>query len=236
MSKSCNKIGCTLKNKIYDDNDKRTECPLCKQPLTSYCKANEFDIPLPDAVIETVELIEIHSKKSIKIPLDGCVIEKNCDIGDGIFNHKYISDPHCRLSIEKNMLLIEDIGGHIEGSLNGTFINYGDRLTKKIPTLLKNGDILKIAHLKFDVKIKRAATPNPKPDDIIEEKSVLGWVVICKHCGEEYPVENENGKIQTCNSCTNTRDAKDIARVPAVLRKIKWRSETNGNRADNISC
>jgi pSer/pThr/pTyr-binding forkhead associated (FHA) protein len=58
---------------------------------------------------------------------------------------KVISRRHARLFIRKNVLMVEDLE-----STNGTFVN-GERLPPYLPTILSNGDHLKLGTLKVEI-------------------------------------------------------------------------------------
>jgi hypothetical protein len=217
MIKVCENNECTRKGVEYDDS--LTRCPFCEQVLTS--SAEVSDGSFENTQIETIALIDMN-RKSIEIPLSGCVISRTSALGDSIFNHKWISDPHCRLFIRDSILFVEDIGDSLEGSTNGTSINGEERIPKDTPTPLADKDRLVIAHLKFDVEIKYALVQNPVVSASIEE--TLIWVVVCPECTKWHKVSAPSERVANCVGCHDPDYAKEIAKVEARQRsETEWK-------------
>jgi pSer/pThr/pTyr-binding forkhead associated (FHA) protein len=62
---------------------------------------------------------------------------------DFVVDAPLVSRLHCRLTLQSDGLLVEDLE-----STNGTFVN-GERVTK---LLLRNGDALRVGRVEFSVK------------------------------------------------------------------------------------
>ena len=215
MSKICINNNCIRQGTEYDDS--YTACPFCNEVLSPSLGTNECS---PDNTqIEAMTLIDM-DRKAIAIPLDGCVIGRSSSLGDGIFDHKWVSDPHCRLFVQDGVLFVEDIGDSLQGSTNGTSINGDERIPKNTPTPLAHRDRLTIAHLKFDIEVKTSQVQSP---DVIEEKLI--WVVVCPECTKWHKVDDSSGRITNCDGCKDVDYAKEIARVKAVQRSdTDWKS------------
>ena len=215
MRKVCLNNNCIRKGVEYDDSD--SICPFCEQLLSS--SPETMNSPLENTQIESVILVDLNLS-SIEVPLGGCVIGRSSELGDGIFNHKWISDPHCRLFILDGTLFVEDIGDSQEGSVNGTSVNGEMRIPKNTPTPLANKDRLTIAHLKFDVEIKHTHIQNL---DVVED--VMVWVVVCPECTKWHKVDDSSGRIPTCDGCDDPDYAKTIAKTKAAQRReMYWKS------------
>jgi hypothetical protein len=209
MNKICSNNNCIRKGFEYDDS--YLTCPLCEQVLSSSTEMATY--ATENTQIETATLVDL-DHKPIEISLDGCIIGRSSTLGDGVFNHKWVSDPHCRLFIQDGILFVEDIGDSQEGSTNGTSINGEERIAKKTPHPLADKDRLTIAHLKFDVEIKNMQVQNP---DIIEE--TLIWTVICPECGKWHEVADSSKRISNCDGCDDQSYAKEISKAKATQRR-----------------
>ena len=156
--------------------------------------------------------------KVIEIPEDGAVIGRDCGIAPDVFNHKWVSESHCRVSIDRNNCYIEDVGSDGNGSTNGTFIN-GDKLPKRTPTKFYDGNKLKIAHLLFDIKIEYPQSV--LADEPIEEPAEqLVWAIECPVSGKRFEVESPDAKIAKCDCCDDEMDQKRISKIKPKQVKL----------------
>jgi hypothetical protein len=192
------------------------ECILCN--FTSPDNASECEVcgakfePAPTAVGKPkITLVSVIDGNHVAIPENGALIGRGGDIAPEIFEHKWVSENHCRITVDGNDCFVEDIGSEGNGSTNGTFID-GIKLPKRTPTKLYGGSKLKIAHLLFDVKVELPQSPvvEETAETAIEQ---LIWVIECPVSAKRFEVENSDAKIQECACCVDTVDKKRISKV-----------------------
>jgi len=180
------------------------ECEFCG---TKFQEAVRYGKP-------KITLINVINQGVVEIPEDGGLIGRSCDIAPEIFNHKWVSDPHCRITLKDNQCYIEDIGGEGAGSTNGTFLD-GIKLAPRIPTKLYDGTKIRIAHLIFDGYVKYSEFS----DIPVEERLI--WVIECPGSGIRYEVSGANTKITECECCQDSIDKKGIGKVkPKLVRAV----------------
>jgi len=195
--------------------------------MNKVCKVCNDDNPVSASVCESCgtafEDIFVNGKPivtlirddyQIELPKDGLLIGRTCCIAPELFNHTHVSETHCKISINDTDCDVEDIGSDGVGSTNGTFID-GVRLPKRVPTKIYDGSTLRIAHLLFDVKVDY-------PTSCLTEENIelYTWVIVCKGCGKEYPVENKDVRIKECDRCVDVMDRKLIAKeVPKQIKR-----------------
>ena len=80
-----------------------------------------------------------------------CELDRNKPWARGTLTDMKISRPHASLTadLSKGECFISDIGGENKGSTNGTYIN-GKRIEPCQPTVLSNGDIVKIGDTELE--------------------------------------------------------------------------------------
>ncbi len=79
---------------------------------------------------------------------DSTIIGRNKDVSDIVLDDETVGREHAVIKKEINKYCIIDFG-----SLNGTFIN-GERIKSKKKNFIKNGDVLSIANIEFEIKLK----------------------------------------------------------------------------------
>lgn len=195
MSKECKACG-------FPSSDKSCECEFC---------GVRFD-NIVSGVNPKISLINNICNCVVEIPEDGCIISRGSEIAPEIFNHKWVSEPHCRILLKDHECYIEDVGSQGNGSTNGTFLD-GIKLAPRIPTKFYNGSRINIAHLIFDAKVEY---PQTQPStsgccDSVEEKLI--WVIVCKGCGKRYEVENASKRLKDCACCRDSIDREILAKI-----------------------
>jgi hypothetical protein len=149
----------------------------------------------------------------LEIPAGGCLIGRGSSFASELFNHKWVSDPHCKISLAEGACLIEDIGSEGMGSTNGTFLN-GDRLPPRTPVRLADGGKIRIAHLMFDVMIEASPENCPAgPEGGGGGEALLTWVIDCPVCGKRFSVEDGAGRVLECDACGDPVDRRQIAKI-----------------------
>lgn len=203
MSKECNKCG------LFSSDDAR-ECESCG------AKFND------DVLCEKpkISLINIISKSVVEIPEDGCMIGRDCDIASEIFNHKWVSASHCRISVKDNECYVEDVGAEGVGSTNGTSLD-GIKLVPRIPTKFHDGSRLKVAHLIFDVKVDYPKTQSEADVCVDSVEEGLIWVIECPVSGKRYVVEDALSRMTECECCHDSIDKKRISKVKPKQVKLE---------------
>jgi ribosomal protein L37AE/L43A len=190
-------VACMICN--TENADGATVCELCGSKLEGGKKAAK----------PKVSLQLIADKRVIGIPDEGCVISREGDFAPEIFNHKFVSDPHCRIAFNDCECTVEDIGGAGSGSTNGTFLDK-IRLAPNVPVTLRNDSELRIAHLMFKAIIEH-------PEPVAEQEEVdppkRAWIIECPVCGARHEVPSESSSISECESCEDEFDKRAIARV-----------------------
>jgi hypothetical protein len=178
-------------------------CPICNYTNDETADGciecgTMFEITTESTGKLKITLISSVDGAIVEIPEEGALIGRGRDIAPVIFNHKWVSEYHCRITTGDNGCYIEDVGSEGTGSSNGTYVN-AERLPPGAPTRLQNEDTLEIAHLRFCVKI-----------ECREEEPQLMWVVRCKKSGVEYEVVDETSRVLNCDcgSCGNDHMAK----------------------------
>ena len=199
MSKKCN-----FCSTINDDNT-----PICTE-----CGRDEFDIVDSDSPSgkPKISLKNIVSDVSVEVPEVGCLIGRGYDFAPEMFNHKWVSEPHCKISIVDNDCIIEDIGSEGVGSTNGTFLN-GDRLPARTPTKFYDGSKIMIAHIMFDVTVEYPYKSCESEENGHDEGVPFKWVIDCPVSGKRFDVENSTSHITECDCCTDPVDKRKIARI-----------------------
>jgi hypothetical protein len=147
----------------------------------------------------------------IEIPENGCYIGRNSGIAPEVLDHNWVSENHCFISNINNEYYAEDFGSDGNGSTNGTYLN-GDKLPKRIPTKLYDGNMLKLAHLLFQVKIDYPKKQEPDKTSG-ESTEQLIWVIECPVTGKRFIVENANSRKDECDCCDDYFDRKEISKV-----------------------
>ena len=137
--------------------------------------------------IPKISLILSDDDAIIEIPEGGMIIGRGSDIAQEVFNHKYVSEYHCKIIVNESGCYVEDIGSEGNGSCNGTYVN-SERLPPNTLAKLKNGDSLEIAHLKFNIKIED-----------IEKEPQLKYIVICEYGKKEHDVKDKSDRISECD-------------------------------------
>ncbi|MCL2200661.1 MAG: FHA domain-containing protein [Oscillospiraceae bacterium] len=166
-----------------------------------------------------ITLISIIDKTPIILPGNGAVLGRSCGIAPELFNHKWVSESHCRVSVDGSDCYIEDIGSDGNGSTNGTFLN-GDKLPKRTSVKFFSGNKLKIAHLMFDIKVEYPQSEEAGPATSAEEQEILTWVIECPVSGRRYEVDGSSYKIEQCGCCEDLVDKKRISKVkPKQVRE-----------------
>lgn len=192
------------------------ECKACGLPSSDNARECEFcGAEFDDAVScgkPEITLVDIISKSAVEIPEEGCMIGRGCAIAPEIFNHKWVSDPHCRISLQGDECYIEDIGAEGVGSTNGTFLD-GIKLAPRVATKFHDGSRIKIAHLIFDVKIEYSQTQPEAGICVDSVKESLVWAIECPVCGTRYEVADASARKTECGRCHDSIDKKRIARV-----------------------
>ncbi len=192
------------------------ECMACGMSNDRSAKVCEHcGTEFEDVVLETPAVIftELISGERIEIPTEGAVIGRSGGIGANVFHHKWVSDPHCRITIDGGECFIEDIGGDGCGSTNGTFLN-GERLPPRLITKCKNKDTVKVAHIMLDVGITYPERDSgTEPEAPAEDEAEVKWVMECPVCGTRYDVESGTVRMAQCGVCTDAFDKKKMAKV-----------------------
>ena len=185
------------------------ECKFCKEKNNANArKCSACGAPFASKAASgtpTISFIRLSDKKVVKIPEGGAVLGRNCGIAPEVFNHEYVSESHCRVTVDNNCCCIEDVGSGGNGSTNGTFIN-GSQLPKRTPTRFDDGDSLRIAHMVFDIKIEY---PQAAPEPAIR----LVWAIDCPVCDKRYVVKDGNVRISECDRCVDIMDRQEISNV-----------------------
>jgi hypothetical protein len=150
----------------------------------------------------------------LDVPEGGCLIGKECDFAPSIFNHKWVSDTHCKISVIDGECYIEDIGSDGVGSTNGTKLR-GNLLPPRTKTKFHNGDKIKIAHIMLDVKVEYPHTDISKNDEVENASENIQWVIDCPACGWRYEVSGTDDRICLCEKghCVDSFDKKKIAKA-----------------------
>ena len=198
MSKQC--MSCRFEN---DDN--ATICSTC---------GVAFDVVAANSPSGKPKIIlkNIITNSSVELPDDGCIIGRSYDIAPEMFNHKWVSEPHCKITIIDNDCLIEDIGNEGVGSTNGTFLN-GDRLPARTPTKFYDGSKIKIAHIMFDVTVEYPCQSCESETIDQRESVIFRWVIDCPVSGKRFDVEDGASRITECDCCTDSVDKRKIAKI-----------------------
>ena len=197
MSKIC--LFCAFENE-----DSAVQCALCSEAIDNQDVAS--------CGAPQVTLTNALNGSIVQVPENGGLVGRGCGIAPNVFNHKWVSETHCRISIKDNQCFVEDIGSNGEGSANGTYID-GNRLPKRMPTKFYNGSTLKIAHLLFDVKVEYPQIE--QEEDVKEVAEELIWVIDCPACGKRFAVDGANSQKSECDRCKefDIMDKKRIAKV-----------------------
>jgi pSer/pThr/pTyr-binding forkhead associated (FHA) protein len=116
-----------------------------------------------------------------------------------------ISRHHCALIIEENLVAVRDFG-----SKNGTHVN-GERVAAERE--LKDGDILKVGPLEFEVSIKVSVTAKKRPKVTSVEEAATRTATtdfdLDSEVGEWLsPAERAAGNAET--SIVNPRDTEEV--------------------------
>jgi predicted component of type VI protein secretion system len=155
----------------------------------------------------------------LELPVDGLKIGRGCSIAPDIFNHNQVSETHCEITIDNTDCYVEDIGSSGAGSTNGTFID-GVAIPKRTPTKLYDGNTLGIATLVFDVRLEHPQSLiSEEPTEESSEKHI--WAIVCPKCKAQYPVENQDTRIQECGKCVVAMHKKLISKeTPKQVRAV----------------
>jgi hypothetical protein len=182
-----------------ENADGATVCELCGSILDGAKKALK----------PKVSLRLVADNREFEIPDDGCVISREGAFAPEIFNHKFVSDPHCRIAFNDCECTAEDIGGSGSGSTNGTFLDK-IRLAPNVPVILRNDSELRIAHLTFKLIFDL-------PELVAEHEETAPpkriWIIECPVCGARHEVPSESSSISECETCEDEFDKRAIARV-----------------------
>ena len=195
---------CSICNNENSDN--ASVCEMCGAALEadSLCRK------------PTVTLVSINGP-AIELPEDGALIGRGCSLAPNLFDHNWVSETHCRISIDGGDCYIEDIGSDGNGSTNGTFIN-GDKIPKRTRVKFYHGNTLSIAHLHFDIRVEYPQS-HTEEETVVEERLV--WVIECPVSGKRFEVEDSDSRIKECDCCVDIMDKKRISKVkPKQVRAI----------------
>jgi pSer/pThr/pTyr-binding forkhead associated (FHA) protein len=200
MSKICKHCTCL-------NDDAAIVCEVCGEALSGAATISRGRPTI------TLLLKSSTTARRIVIPEGGGIIGRNYYIAPEIFNHKWVSELHCRISVIDDECYIEDIGSDGMGSTNGTFIN-GNKLPPTVPVKFYDGDELNIAkYLLFNVKVEYPQIEMSDDSGDVETPEKLMWIVVCPVCGTEYTAESEDKGRDECEVCPDSMDKKRISKV-----------------------
>ncbi len=204
----------------YNPNDYE-ECPYCayqsKQNQTGLDQINTIygSIPVNDqynnekiyTLTSKDSMVTLQKSQSLTIGRD-----PSCDI---VVDDKTVSRIHCKIFIEKGVMVLIDLG-----SKNGTCFN-DDRIGPNEKYMIRESGLLKLGNYTFKLKKETKRVPlSSFQDTVLYEGSKdnnplsdtaesVSSVTHCPHCGKEYKDKND----RFCRFCGYKKGASGKIRI-----------------------